>query len=59
MECRHADRCWISGSPLEEFTTQLHKPINCISPTGLDLELLDGPLKITPRVPVDLVPGAS
>ena len=31
---------------LEEFTPQLYKPTNCISPVGLDLELLKRPLRM-------------
>ena len=37
---------------LEEFTPQPYKPINGKSPIGLDLELLSGPPKTPPKVPV-------
>ncbi len=37
---------------LEGFTPQPYKPINRISPIGLDLELLSWPPKVTPKVPV-------
>ena len=35
---------------IEEFTPQPYKPINRISPTGLDLELLSWPPKTPPKV---------
>ncbi len=39
-------------SSIEGFTPQPYKPINRISPIGLDLELLSRPPKIPPKVPV-------